>query len=194
MHNVMMLDGCPACGQPVGYYRRDFGKELWNVKDMACCWSCGFDYRGSESQQPLFYSAEIRSVYTKLLKSLLELETPSDCFDASFFQVLHQLVRVMCTKLNHGKLEAYLAEQLDTHSVNIELGREGVESRGLDERYHLIMLGLWLLADIKPRLTAAWRNKTVRYNLLTKDMKPVPKWYGELVSCFSDWRALKKIE
>lgn len=187
-HNIKMLDGCPECGEPVGYYRKDFGKELWEAKDIACCWSCGFDYRQAEPQQPRFYSSEIQSVYTDALNSLIEYRRVHEQFDGSFFGVLHHLVRAMTTNLNHGKFEAYLSDRLGVDSANIKLGRESIEVRSLEERHHLLMLGLWLMVDLRPRLTEAWRNKAIRYNLMTKDMKPVPKWYGELVGEFSDWR------
>lgn len=188
-HNLMMYDGCPECGQPVGFYRRDFGRELWDVKDMACCWTCGFDYRHAELLQPKIYSPEIQSFYTELLNSLIDYRSAHAQFDEAFFAVLHQLVRVMTTNLNHGKLESFLSDRLGVPSAAPKLGREGIESRGLIERYHLIMLGLWLMMDLKPRLTEAWKNKAIRYNLMTKDMRPVPKWYGELVDGFSDWRS-----
>ena len=44
------------------------------------------------------------------------------------------------------------------------------------------------MADIQPRLEAAWLAKAVRYNLMLRDFEEPPGWYRSLVGRFSDWR------
>lgn len=188
VHQIALHDACPNCQAPVVHYRGDFGKNLEEATPMNQCYLCGFDYRQAAPQKSIFYSTEIESIYTALLKSLILYTSGAERFDSSFLSVLHQLVRVLHTNSNQGKLEAFLSERLIAPSAGVKPGRKSIEVRSLKERHHLIMLGLWLMTDLQPRLTEAWQAKALRYNLMNKDLKPVPGWYRKLVSAFSDWR------
>lgn len=45
------------------------------------------------------------------------------------------------------------------------------------------------MINLEPRLRAAWRAKTVRYNLMLKDFPDAPAWYLNIIEGFSNWRS-----
>jgi hypothetical protein len=70
---------------------------------------------------------------------------------------------------------------------DIELtGGYAFEMRKIQERHHLLQLTCWLLSDLELRLTAAWRAKAVRYNMLLKDFDDPPTYYSLIVEKFSN--------
>lgn len=188
VHYVVLYDSCPVCKQPVMYYRRDFGKELPKAGQRYECSSCQFDFRRAVQLSPVFLSSEIEALFRQMLSALLAQNPPPDGFDLGFFQILHQLTRIMVMRQNAGRLLAHTAACLGLDPIPISGWRTPIEQRSLQERHQLLGLGLWLLADLKPRLTEAWRGRAVRYNLLTKDLAAKPKWYESVVKDLSDWR------
>ena len=90
--------------------------------------------------------------------------------------------------MNGEKLQNYTAERLHIPAVPVGLGRATIEQRRSDVRHHLLLCALWLMADIQPRLEAAWLAKAIRYNLMLRDFEEPPGWYRALVEKFSDWR------
>jgi hypothetical protein len=56
-----------------------------------------------------------------------------------------------------------------------------LEQMSVMQRHKLIGLAWWLLQDWPHRLRNAWKYGAVRYNVLTKDMEVVPRWYQEVV-------------
>jgi hypothetical protein len=69
---------------------------------------------------------------------------------------------------------------------DIELtgGYATFEMRKIQERHHLLQLTCWLLSDLELRLTAAWRAKAVRYNMLLKDFDDPPTYYSLIARNF----------
>jgi len=189
IHDAQLHDACPACGQPVMYYRRDFGKELWDAGPICACHACGFDFRQSERVVPVFSSPEIESLFREMLHSLLLPPSKDGRFDLGFFAVLHQMTRIMVMRQNADRLRCHVAGCIGCDAPPMALGRISVEQRTRQERHHLLSLGLWLLGDMGPRLSDAWVAKAVRYNLMLRDFNEGPGWYRPLVARFSDWRA-----
>lgn len=187
-HSVVLRDACPACGQPVMFYRRDFGKELLSAGLICECYACGFDFRQTEPMSPVFVTLEVERSFRAMLESLFAPHKRTGSFDLGFFQVLHQLTRIMAMRQNAGRLFKYATACIGCESLAIPRDATPIEQRSSYERHRFLELGLWFLADLAPRLTAAWRAKAVRYNLLTKDFSEVPAWYGHIVEMLTDWR------
>lgn len=187
-HRVELYDACPACGVPVIIFRGDFGRELTNARPMYVCHSCGYDFREAGRKPIFFPNEELRSLFDSMLLSLNKPANEAGRFDLGFYAVMHQFCRVMGTRQNGGKLQGFLAERLDLPAVSLPPGRTTVEQRRRAGRHQLLLCALWLMADLQPRLEAAWLAKAVRYNLMLRDFDDPPGWYRPLVERFSDWR------
>lgn len=183
-HDCFLYDACPACGAPVAFFRHDFGREISETRGIACCWKCEFDFRRAKRIPVVFPGNDVREIYGGMLASLTVLEAGGAQFCMGFFDVLHQLCRIMGMGENQGKLLAHVANRSGMPVPPITLGRISVEERRLAERYPLLLFSLWLMTDLENRLRAAWMAKAVRYNLMVKDFRNPPKWYSRLSQKF----------
>lgn len=188
LHHVELHDACPACGVPVVIFRGDFGRELRDAWPMHVCHSCRYDFRVSVTRPVAFPNEELRALFDGMLLSLGELPDEVDRFDLGFFAVMHQFCRVMGMRMNGEKLQNYTAGRLHIPVVPVGPGRAAIDQRRRGERHQLLLCALWLMADIQPRLEAAWLAKAVRYNLMLRDFEEPPGWYRLLAARFSDWR------
>ena len=189
VHHVELHDACPACGVPIILFRGDFGRELKDARPMHVCYSCGYDYRGADQTPVFFPSEELRALFDGILLSLNKPAHEAGRFDLGFYAVMHQFCRVMSMRMNGGKLQNYTAGRLHIPAVPVGLGRATIEQRRRDVRHHLLLCALWLMADIQPRLEAAWLAKAIRYNLMLRDFEAPPGWYRNLSGGFSNWRS-----
>ena len=156
---------------------------------MYFCHACGYDFREAERTPVLFPGEELRTLFESMLLSLSKSGNDVGRFDLGFFAVMHQFCRVMATRQNRGRLQGYLAEQLGLqNNMPHQPGRIGIEQRRIEERHQLLLCALWLMADLRPRLRAAWLAKAIRYNLMLKDFGEPPGWYRQLARRFSNWR------
>ena len=97
-------------------------------------------------------------------------------YDIGFFDVLHQLCRIMTSTAGHIRLRQFVLEKMGIEDIQLQGGRVAIEERSLEERHHLVQLGIWLMADPE-RIFEAWQAKAVRYNVLGKDFRNKPKWF-----------------
>lgn len=187
-HHMELHDACPACGAPVIIFRGDFGRELKDAQPMHVCHACGYDFREVEQKPAFLPNQELQAYFDSMLLSLNKPANEAGRFDLGFYAVMHQFCRVISTRQNGGKLQGFVAERLDLPAVSLPPGRTTVEQRRRAERHQLLLCALWLMADLQPRLHAAWLAKAVRYNLMLRDFDDPPGWYRPLVERFSDWR------
>lgn len=155
---------------------------------MYVCHACGYDFREAERILAFFPDGEIQQILDEMLLSLAEPPEGSGQFDLGFYAVVHQLCRVMMSGQNLGKLQAFVADQLELPHLLPTLHRACFERWRRDERHQLLLCVLWLMAELEPRLESAWRAKAVRYNLMLKDFDESPRWYSMTVDRFSNWR------
>lgn len=188
LHRISLHDACPACGAQVCYFRRDFGRELAQAPDIGHCHVCGFDFRQARHSTPDMPDKEVRIRFDAMLLSLADVAQAGSYAEHGFFAVLHQLCRVMCMRQNAGRLQAFVNGRLGQPNDCIRLDSRSIEHLRIADRHRLLSLALWLLADLEPRLTLAWRQRAVRYNLLVKEFSGKPRWYRDVVEKFSDWR------
>ena len=188
VHHIELHDACPACGAPVILFRGDFGRELRDARAMHVCHACGYDFREAERTPAFLPNQELQNYFDSMLLSLSKPADDAGPFDLGFYAVMHQFCRVMGTRQNRGRLEGHIAEQLEMTSMTTPLGRTCIEQRRLPERHQWLLCALWLVADLRPRLQAAWSAKAVRYNLMLRDFDDPPGWYRPLVERFSNWR------
>lgn len=187
-HQVMLYDACPSCGEPVAFHRVDFGVKIEKAGPICVCHACKFDFRMGTRLMPAFPSEEIREIFIEMLRFVQRPVLRSERFDPGFFVVLHQLCRIMGSRLNQGRLGNFVAERLGVKLREIELSRMSIEHRSAAERHDLLLCALWLMTAPNERLRQAWEAKAVRYNLLLKDLEQPPSWFRSLASEFSNWR------
>lgn len=190
-HQVELHDACPACGVPVVIYRGDFGRELTNARPMCVCYSCGYDFREAPRKSASFPNEELHQLFDGMLLSLNAPDNQTGQFDLGYYAVMHQFCRVMGMRQNRGRLQRFVEAQFHLPHLSLQQGRISIEQRSHGERHQLMLCALWLMADLQPRLQAAWLAKAVRYNLMLRDFDDPPGWYWALVEPFSNWRNFK---
>lgn len=131
--------------------------------------------------------AKIRSWMTLVRQSRRCWEDAYE-WNLDLYSVMHQLCRAMTGRYEHLNLRKFVLENLDVRDIGLTAGYVSFEMRPIEQRHHLLQLCAWLLSDLQPRLTAAWRARAIRYNLLLKDFPDSPDWYRDIVSQFSNWR------
>lgn len=190
-HGTMLLDRCPKCGVAVAVHRIDMaGPNALEIGLMSYCHSCGFDLRDAPKVEPISYDNQASAL---LIDASIVLdingETVGIEWNLERYAVMHHLCRIVAAKYQHIHLREFVLGQIGIQEISLTEGRVSFEMRPVDERHHLLQLTAWLLVDLEPRLTAVWRARAVRYNVLLKDFTERPDWYSLIVERFSNWRS-----
>ncbi len=190
-HGTMLLDRCPECGAGVAFHRLDMTRadaDAIGVTPLSYCHSCGFDLRNAVIEKPIAYDQDASSLLLEVNCQFDQEVMPDSDWDVGRFAVMHQLCRIMTAHYKHVHLREFVLDQIGAQDVELTAGRISIEMRIIRERHHLLQLAAWLLVDLEPRLTAAWRAGAVRYNVLLKDFSEPPVQYHRIVERFSNWR------
>lgn len=188
-HGTMLFDRCPHCGAAVAFHRLDMaGVEAIDVAPLSYCHSCQFDLRDAVPEKPIVYDADASSLLLDACRQFDSDGTPGSEWDLGRFAVMHQLCRIMTARYKHAHLREFVLDQIGAQDIKLTGGYISFEMRTIQERHHLLQLTGWLLSDLEPRLTTAWRAKVVRYNLLLKDFDDPPEYYSLIAEKFSNWR------
>lgn len=186
-HNAMLHDRCLACGAGVAFHRIELGRYgSADERPLTFCHECGFDFRSTPLIAPTFYEDSSRQIMLEML-SMMEGGTGRK-FDLGFFSVLHQMCKIILANIKHIRLREYVCSQIDAPDMPLLGGKISFEERPLQERHHVIQLGMWLIAEPARRIVDAWRVKAVRYNVLKRDFKSMPNWYHAIIDQCSSWR------
>lgn len=187
-HGIMMHDRCPACGAGVAFHRIELGRYgSTDEVPLTFCHECEFDLRRAPLIAPTFYEKSSRQTMLRVFRRL-EGEDGKR-FDAGFFSVLHQMCKILLSNTKHVRLREYVIGRANAPNMPLEVGKKSFEERPLQERHHVIQLGMWLLTEPEQRIVEVWRVKAVRYNMLKKDFSRMPLWYRETVGDCADWRS-----
>lgn len=188
LHQCMMLDRCPACNAAIAVHRLDMRTQDFDAPGfMSCCHACDFDLRAASSASPISYDAKATNLLLQASR-VLESDHESSSWDIGWYSVMHHLCRTMTTRYKHVSLRHFVLDNLNIPDTCLTAGHTSFEMRSIGERHHLLQLSAWLLADLEPRLLAAWRMRAIRYNVLLKDFPQRPDWYEAIVTKFSNWR------
>lgn len=188
-HGVMLHDRCPKCGAPVAFHRLELGHPNQSeVGVLSRCFQCGFDLREAAVERPVFYEESSRQAF-ELAVLRLEPRGPSGKpRSVRYYNVLHHLCWLLITRYHRLALRDFVCIQVGAPKLTITSGRALFEERPVQERHHLVQLAFWLLADLAPRLDAAWHSRAVTYSMLLRDFDDRPVWFDRVVGRFSDWR------
>jgi hypothetical protein len=188
-HGNMLFDRCPYCDAAVAFHRLDMaGMEAIDVAPLSYCHSCQFDLRNAPPEKPIVYEAATSLLLLDASHQFSHDRTPESEWNLERFAVMHQLCRIMTTRYKHAHLREFVLDQIGVPDIELIGGHIPFEMRTIQERHHLLQLVGWLMVDLEPRLTAAWRAKAVRYNLLLKDFDDPPVYYKLIADKSSNWR------
>ncbi|NHZ78949.1 hypothetical protein F2P44_06615 [Massilia sp. CCM 8695] len=187
VHKTMLLDRCPNCAAAVAAHRIDFHRfDPVENTPVSFCHQCNFDMRTASAAEPIFYDG---SSFALLLAAGDRIDGDAGGeWALDRFAVLHQLCRTMTARYKHVGLRNFVLGQIGVPDIALSQGHISFEMRPVAERHHLLLLTAWLMADLEPRLRAAWQRRAVRYSVLTKDFPERPDWYGRIVAKFENWR------
>ena len=190
-HGTMLLDRCPECGAGVAFHRLDMTRAYAiEVTPLSFCHSCSFDLRDGVVEKPIVYDREASLLLLQLNRQFdPDIEIASE-WDVGQFDVMHQLSRIMTARSKHVHLREFVLDQVGAQDIELTAGYLNFEMRVISERHHLMQLTSWLFLDLENRLTAAWRARAVRYNVLLKDFPEPPSQYHQIVERLSNWRCL----
>jgi len=188
-HGTMLLDRCSECGTGVAFHRLDMTRaDAIEVTPLSYCHSCGFDLRNAVAEKPIVYDREASQLLFELNRQFdQDIEIGSE-WGVGKFAVMHQLSRIMTARSRHVHLREFVLDQVGAQDIELTAGYLNFEMRVISERHHLMQLTSWLFLDLENRLTAAWRARAVRYNVLLKDFPQPPRQYHQIVERLSNWR------
>lgn len=178
-HKLHLHDRCPSCGAPIVFHRRELGRpEVTDSGPLCLCHACDFDLRNAQCMPFVPYEASITTELATLADYVAGL---GGILNIGHMDVLHQLCKVMIGTRKSSNLTAFVRETIGSEDYAVSHGRRAFESRPIEERSHIIQLGVWLLANFQERIPAAWQAKAVRYSRLVKDFPSAPTWYCSIV-------------
>ncbi|TIH15594.1 hypothetical protein D0S45_10375 [Marinifilum sp. JC120] len=190
-HGTMLRDSCPECGASIVFHRRDFNRDIDQAREIYQCAKCEADLRDVPPEKPIIYDQRVYGLYSALLNDF-----HMGCrkkFNLSYFEVLHQLCKIIVSTSNKNQLHEYLCSKIGIVPKVFELSKGGsIEELRIDLRYYIVSLGLWLLVFPKRRLKSAWKAKAVRYNLFLRDFRHPPKWFADMVWEFNRLNTCRK--
>jgi len=157
-HRIMLHDSCHACGAPVTFYRRDFGRAIDEAGAICLCYQCQFDLRTAPQAPVAIYDEDVFRLHIEMLQALDGDASNAGRFDLKFHAVLHQLCKVMLSNQNHDQLRQYIAKMLGVATEPQLHGKMPLEHRRIFERYQIVFFALWLLVDKGGRIVEEWRR------------------------------------
>lgn len=188
-HNTMLHDRCPKCGAPVVFQRRELG-QFGRIDGGAItlCHACDFNLSSSPVRIVTFLNEAIGQESSLAIRYLEDSNTVSDRFNPEYFDVLHQLCRLMVTRYRNLWLREFVSQRLGMREPLFSAKAPTFEMRPIEERHLLTQMGFWLMSDTERLLTDAWHAGSVSYSMLLRDFEDRPDWFFAIVERFADWR------
>jgi hypothetical protein len=144
--------------------------------------------RTAPTSAPISYDEQAATLMLQASRGLEPDLEANNAWNLDFYSVMHKLCRTMTSRYVHARFRHFFLGNLGFPDINLTEGHTSFEMRPIEQRHHLVQLSAWVLADLEPRLTAAWRVGAIRYNVLFKDFPDPPDWYFKIIEKFSRWR------
>ena len=189
-HQCMLHDRCPQCGAAVAFHRLDMGcSSIFEFESLAACHACKFNLCDTLCEPVVSYDGPATAWLEQLHSPLMDTDkSKTKAIDLDVLRVMHHLAGLLTSRYQTVMLREHLCIQVGIEDIPMAPGRVSIEARSLAERHHIVQLVAWLMLDLEPRLSTAWRTKSIRYNHLLKDFVDAPVWYLTVVEKFADWR------
>lgn len=190
IHECMLQDRCPYCGQGVAFHRSDMKQaEYITTVSLLECHYCGFDLSQAPVRTAGYFGNQVGEFIQGLGKRLMSSALSQT--DIENLMVMHHFSKLMLSRSLKVRLYSHLCFAMDVDEIALN-AKDDIEGLDIDARYHLMQVISWLTLDLEHGLRNAIQNKVVRYNHLKKDFDDAPDWYLGLIGKFSDWRFLNK--
>lgn len=187
-HRTMLQDRCPKCSASIAFHRIDMRNSTsFELAPLSYCHLCGFDLREASQEEPISYDHQASALLREASRAIGGEKEQSE-WDLGSYSVMHHLSTLMTARIKHVNLREFILDQVGFPDISLTGGRIPFEIRPISERHHIAQLTAWLLVDLEHRLTAAWRARAVRYNLLLKDFAERPDWYDRIMENLTNWR------
>lgn len=186
IHNCMLHDRCPDCGQGVAFHRNDMRHAQYvTTISLKECHCCGFDLSKSPSIRVNYASKDTGRFLGSLSQKLLDGDLGQPEIDNLL--VMHHFAKLIFTRNFTVQLYSHLCGVM--RIAGIALGTKvDIEGASIETRHHALQVIAYLMLDLEPRLRRAIVANSVRYNHLKKDFDDMPEWYRGLIEGFSNWR------
>lgn len=183
-HRCYLLDRCQKCGSPVTVYLSCRSGALDS------CYMCGEKF----VKAPVVYPDKDNGVF-RVLERICSIindgyviigynhDSPSPVYSHLYFQVLHQLLKLMLNR-RYGK-------QL-REGVLLDFGDIGCESQDgkkwkafefvpIPFQAEMLIRAVWLLENWSERFVEVCRKQKLLSSAMLRDMNPAPFWYWKVV-------------
>lgn len=188
-HQCMVHDRCPECGATVAFHRREMGKfSQVNAGSITLCHSCDFNLCNAPIKEPIIYNESAYQEWLPILNMLEQGGSLDSHRDAGYFAVLHQMCKILVSHVPHGRLQHFVADKISAPKVDLLAKHDPFEHFSLEARHIIIQMAMWLMVKPEEKIIDAWRNRAIRYSVMTKDMIEIPLWYRNIVEQCADWR------
>jgi hypothetical protein len=185
-HHCLLRDRCWQCSATVAFHRRELGKpKVLSTGPMSICHSCGYDLRLAPRLRIPTYDREAHQETVRLLKSLESNHQNVSQFDLDFHGILHQQCRLIVSERSAPRYKHFIRQQIQCPQLQFVTGRFPFENRPLEERHHVVAMAMWMMSDLEKRVTLAWKERAVRYNVLLKDMDLPPQDFANFLRGFN---------
>jgi TniQ len=184
IHNCMLHDRCPNCGQGVAFHRNDMRHaKILTTVSLKECHDCGFDSSKSPSIRANHASNDVSNFLSNLSQKLLEQSLGQ--MEIDNLLVMHHFAKLMFTKNSTVNLYSYLCEVMGIDEIALD-SMNDIEGADAETRHHVLQVVAYLMLDLESRLKGAIAVKVVRYSHLKKDFDDMPEWYEKLIEELSD--------
>jgi hypothetical protein len=177
-HSVVLNDRCPMCESPLMPYR---------AKEIHLCHACQFDLRNAPAEPAYFPALAIqRQCEATLgfgwgkqgefwfLRSIL------------FFDLLHQVLRVISTGPRSGRLREFIASRWGGNATppTFPAGSREFEALGSEDRHRTLGLAFHVLDGWPWKFVGACAEAGVWHSWAMRDCRKAPYAYEEPISRF----------
>lgn len=171
-HKISTYDCCPNCHSPVVFHRQEQGKPTeFRSNVLSKCWQCQFDLRLTEPMPIQFTDGSVFKNWSMCLRSYANKFSAINLpYKFEYMAVLRHICSLIANKKLAPRLQEYLCESAGIPAIELVQEKISFEQRSVHERHHILFLAWWLLDDWPNRLYKAWYYKSIKYNLLLKDL------------------------
>lgn len=176
-HNVLLLDRCCGCGNPINFHRNT-SPEI----GIYICNSCGKDLQdcgGSQAEVPVNLAKIQYILYMQFRDRWLYFPGIGQMYSVGFFTVFHQIWKFLIYFNGNQNLSGYIPELLYKNRIkNNEY--ELIERLENSERIFYMEFLWWLLNNWPGRFINVCKVAKITKSRITKDMYNIPHWYLEV--------------
>lgn len=177
-HSVVLKDRCPMCDDPIMPHR---------TKEIHRCHRCQFDLRNAPAEPGYFPALALQRKCEAILEFGWGTQGEATFLRSIlFFDLLHQVLRVLSTGPRAKKLREFIASTWggDSSPAIFPPGSREFEALGADDRHRTIGLVSHVLDGWPWKFVGACAEAGVWYSWAIRDGKRLPYAYDEPISRF----------